>query len=133
MLLHKLPLARNQYIINSPGIFPCIRAGANTGAACIPTEMNSLPNMGNIRTIAPRKYFPVYARVRIQAPHVFARKLIPQEIFPACIGFVPGGIAMQMGAASQKYRGHELPKKVLRAPLVYPKLRPWFEFPSPET
>ena len=29
--------------------------------------------------------------MRIQAPHVFAQKLIPQEFFPACIGFVPGG------------------------------------------
>ena len=29
--------------------------------------------------------------VRIQAPHVFEPKLIPQEIFLACIGFVPGG------------------------------------------
>ena len=28
----------------------------------------------------------------MQAPHVFAQKLIPQEYFPACIGFVPGGI-----------------------------------------
>ena len=39
----------------------------------------------------PLKYFPVFARVRIQAPHVFAQKLIPQEFFPACTGFVPGG------------------------------------------
>ena len=39
----------------------------------------------------PQKYFPVFAQVRIQAPHVFERKLIPPEFFPACIGFVPGG------------------------------------------
>ena len=39
------------------------------------------------------KYFPVFALMRIQAPHVFAQKLTPQEFFPACIGFVPGGIA----------------------------------------
>ena len=45
------PLARNQYINNSPGIFSCIRAGANTSAACIPTKMNSPPNMGNIRCV----------------------------------------------------------------------------------
>ena len=31
--------------------------------------------------IPPQKYFPVFARVRIQAPHVFAKKLIPQEFF----------------------------------------------------
>ena len=36
------PLARNQYINNSPGIFSCIRAGADTCAACICTEINSL-------------------------------------------------------------------------------------------
>ena len=34
----------------------------------------------------------IRARVRIQAPHVLAQKLIPQEFFPACIGFVPGGM-----------------------------------------
>ena len=39
----------------------------------------------------PQKYFPVFARMRIQAPHVFMQKLIPQEFIPACIGFVPGG------------------------------------------
>ena len=32
------PLAQNQYINNSPGVFSCIRAGANTGAACIRTK-----------------------------------------------------------------------------------------------
>ena len=46
----------------------------------------------HISKIIPQTYFPVFARVRIQAPHVFAQKLIPQEFFPACIGFVPGGI-----------------------------------------
>ena len=34
-----LTLARNQYINNSPGIFSCIRAGANAGATCIRTEL----------------------------------------------------------------------------------------------
>ena len=38
------------------------------------------------------KIFPVSAQGRIQALHVFAQKLIPQDIFPACIGFVPGVI-----------------------------------------
>ena len=45
----------------------------------------------HISKIIPQKYFPVFARVRIQAPYVFAQKLIPQDFFPACIGFVPGG------------------------------------------
>ena len=47
--------------------------------------------MANMQKMTPQKYFPVFARVRIQALHVFAEKLIPQEILPACIGFVPGG------------------------------------------
>ena len=55
------------------------------------TRMNSLKNLANMRKMIPQKYFPVFARVPIQAPHVFAPKLTPQEIFPACIGFVPGG------------------------------------------
>ena len=29
--------------------------------------------------------------MQIQALHVFAPKIIPQEFFPACIGCVPGG------------------------------------------
>ena len=33
----------------------------------------------HISKIISRKYFPVFARVRIQAPHVFVQKLIPQE------------------------------------------------------
>ena len=39
----------------------------------------------------PQMYFPVFARVRIQAPHVFAQKFVAQDFFPASIGFVPGG------------------------------------------
>ena len=31
--------------------------------------------------IIPQEYFPVFARARIQAPHVFAQKLIPQYFF----------------------------------------------------
>ena len=40
-LQFQYPLARNQYINNSPGIFSCIRAVADTCAACICTEINS--------------------------------------------------------------------------------------------
>ena len=57
--------------------------------------MNSLKNLANIGKMIPLKYFPVFAQVRIQAPHVFARKLIHQEFFPACIGFVPGGTSIR--------------------------------------
>ena len=41
--------------------------------------------------MAPLKYFPVFARVRIQAPHVFAKKLIPQETFSCMYWFCAGG------------------------------------------
>ena len=51
--------------------------------------------------MTPQKYFPVFAQVRIQAPHVFSEKLIPQEFFPACIGFVPGG--KWLGVLSQPF------------------------------
>ena len=83
-------LARNQCINNSPGIFSCIRAGVNTGATCIRTDKNSLKNLASMRKIIPQTYFPVFARVRLQTPHVFVQKLVPQKCFPACIGFVPG-------------------------------------------
>ena len=76
---------------NSPGVFSCIRAGANTGATCIRTELKSFKNLAILRKMIPQEYVPVFAQVRIQAPHVFERKLIPPELFPACIGFVPGG------------------------------------------
>ena len=56
-----LPPGTNLYINNSPGVFSCIRAGANTGATCICTEMNSLKNLANIRQMIPQKYFPVFA------------------------------------------------------------------------
>ena len=68
-----------------------VHLGANTGATCICTEMNSLQNLANMQKMISQKYFPVFARKRIQAPHVFAQKLIPRDFFPACIGFVPGG------------------------------------------
>ena len=62
---------------------------ANTGTISI--QRAGAKVQIHISKITPQKYFPVFAFVRIQAPHVFAQKLIPQEFFPACIGFVPGG------------------------------------------
>ena len=80
LTITQLPLARNQYINNLPGIFSCIRAGAN-GATCIRTEMKSLKNLANMRKMIPQKNSPVFARVRIHTPHAFAQKLIPQDFF----------------------------------------------------
>ena len=68
-----------------------MRAGVNTGATCICTELNSLTNLANMRKMIRQKDFPLFVRVRIQAPHVFSQKLVPQDLFPACIGFLPGG------------------------------------------
>ena len=47
-LAARYPLARNQYISNSPGVSSRIRAGANTVATCIHTEMNCLKNLAYI-------------------------------------------------------------------------------------
>ena len=66
------PPARNQYINNLPGILPVFARVRNPGATCRRTEMNSLKNLADM---IPQKYFPVFARVRIQAPHVFVQKL----------------------------------------------------------
>ena len=55
-------------------------------------RMNSPKNLAPYSGISSQKYLPVFARVRIQAPHVFVQKLILQEFFPACIGFVAGGL-----------------------------------------
>ena len=43
--------------------------------------MNSLNNLANMQKMIPQIYFPVFAWVLIQAPHVVAQKLIPQETF----------------------------------------------------
>ena len=91
----RYPLARNQHINNSPGNLSCIRAGANAGATYIRTEMASLKNVAPMRKMIPQKDFPVFARVRMQAPSAFAQKLVSQEFFPARMGFVPGGIFQQ--------------------------------------
>ena len=54
-----------------------------------------------MRKMIPQMYFPVFARVPIETPHVFAQKLIPQEIFPACIGFVPGDSGQKTTGSGQ--------------------------------
>ena len=85
------PLARSQYINNSPGVFSCIRTRANTGAMCIRTEMNSLKTLAILRKRIPLKYSPVFARVRIQARMHSHKDQFSKKIFPARVGFVPGG------------------------------------------
>ena len=86
-----LYLAWNQYINNLPGFFSCIRVGANIGATCIRTDMNSLKNLANMRKLFPQKYF-LYSRECEYRPRMYScKKLIPQEILSACIGFVLGG------------------------------------------
>ena len=75
----KLLKSDSKYIKNSPGPFSCIRADANAGATCIRSERNSLKNLANMRKMIPQSCLPVFARVRIQAPHVFAQKLIRES------------------------------------------------------
>ena len=70
---NRIPLARNQYINNSPGIFSCIRTGANTGATCIRPERISLKNLANMQKRTPQKYFPVFAQCEYR-PRMYSRK-----------------------------------------------------------
>ena len=90
-LIANYPLARNQYINNSPEIFSCIRTGANTAATCIRPEIISLENLANMQKMTPQKYFPVFARVRIQAPRVFAKQNNSPRIFSCMYWFCAGG------------------------------------------
>ena len=84
-----------KYINNSPGVVSCIRAGANTGATCIRTEMIPLKNLANMRKMIPQIYFPVLAQVQIQAPHVFAQKFIPHD-FSCMYWFCAGGVCLKL-------------------------------------
>ena len=69
----KIPLARNQYMNSLPGIFSCIRAGANTGAACIRTERIPL-TIGKILGKYLLKYIFLYSRECEYRPHMYSRK-----------------------------------------------------------
>ena len=71
--LENYPLARNQYINNSPGIFSCIRAGANTGATCIRPEIISLKNLANMQKMTPQNIF-LYSRECEYRPRMYSRK-----------------------------------------------------------
>ena len=104
MTMCVVPLARNRYINDLPGIFSCMRAGASTGATCIRTEMNSLHNLATIRKMIPQKYFPVFAAVRIQAPHAFTQKLIPQDFFPAHVLVLCRGVSLSCGILGHGHR-----------------------------
>ena len=69
-------LSRSLNINNSPGMFSCIHAGANTSAACIRTEMNA-QEFGNMWKILPQKCFQHVFCVRASANtglHVVAPK-----------------------------------------------------------
>ena len=90
MSVRYTPFTYNQYISNLPGFFLNSR-GCKYKRDMYSHEVNSLKNLANMQRMIPLKYLPVFARVQIQAPHVFAQKLVPPEYFPACIGFVPGG------------------------------------------
>ena len=93
-IISNCPLARNQYINNSPELFPCIRAGANTGATCICVETNSLKNLAIMRKMLPQKYL-LYSRECEYRPRMYSRENYSPKIFPACIinsiGFCAGG------------------------------------------
>ena len=67
-------------INNSPGVVSCIHAGANAGAACICTEMNSPQNLAKYSENDSSKRFTC----GILASAIFAQKLIRQDVFLVC-------------------------------------------------
>ena len=85
------PLAQNQYINNSPGVFSCIRAGANTGAACIRTELIPLRIWQNTREIPPQKYFSCIRASANTGPACIRAKINSPGIFSCMYWFCAGG------------------------------------------
>ena len=102
------PLARNQYINNSPRIFSCIRPGVNTCAACICTEINS-PKIilcigtrdvriqtlyqyrgqgQSVNTYFKNNSSKIFSCIR---PHMYSRKNNSSRIFSCMYRFCAGG------------------------------------------
>ena len=87
------PLARNQYISNSPGIFCCIRAGANTGAACyIVFAPNEFPQeFGKIFGKYLLKNIFLYPRKCEYKRRMHLRKTNSPRVFSCMYWFCAGG------------------------------------------
>ena len=66
---------------NSPGVLSCILAGANTGAICIRTEMNSLKKLTNMRKMILKNIFLCLRQCEYR-PRMYSRKNeFPKEFF----------------------------------------------------
>ena len=84
------PLARNQYINNSPGVYPVFA----------PNEFPQ--DFGKIFRKCLLKNSFLYWRECEYRPCMHLRKdYFPQFFFPACIGFVPGGYTLDPDASKQ--------------------------------
>ena len=83
--LKQYPLARNQYINNSPGVFSCIRPHANSFQSWGPLGFFScMLSVLRRGVLGPSPKFSGsedLPQVWIHVPHVFAPKLIPQKYF----------------------------------------------------
>ena len=93
----------NQYRNNSPGVLSCIRTGANTGAACIRTEMTSPKNLEYAEN-SSSKIFSCIHKSANTGPSCIHAKIIPQDLFLACIGSVPGVFGLSL--KNCKVRNH---------------------------
>ena len=85
------PLARNQYINNSPGILSCICACANTGAACIRTEWIPLRIWHNTRENDSSKIFSCIRASANTGPACIRAKINSPRIFSCMYWFCAGG------------------------------------------
>ena len=85
------PWHENKNIHNSPGVFCCIRAGANTGAACVRTVMNSIKCLADMRKMSPAITFSCIRASANAGPHAFAQKFNSPRSFSCVYWFCSGG------------------------------------------
>ena len=109
-LSRNYPLARNQYINNSPGVFSCIRteinfpkiflciaSGMRGYSHCIHTDRGARVGIhiwegaNTYFRDNPSKVFSCICASANTGPTCIHAKINSPRIFPACIGFVPGG------------------------------------------
>ena len=94
LLCDTLGFARNQYINNSPGIFILYSCGCEYRRGMYLHQMNSLKNLAQYSGNTSSKIFSCIRASANTGPACIRAKMNSPRIFPAYIGFVPGGIAV---------------------------------------
>ena len=95
-LQFRYPLARNQYINTSPGVFSCIRAGASEyRRGMYSHRVNSPKNLAKSSGNTSSKIFSCIRAVANTGPACIRATINSPRVFPACIGFVPGGTSRE--------------------------------------